>query len=159
MCLDFVALADRGAPAHDTTFLNVVVWNSDRLFPAFNPGDMDPSTGAIIVGEIARAYMAEPDESPLKPNLERNFEFFQQAVTAMRRGDFSTWWQGPRESLTDSSAANLTESMNNLTLPANVALPANFTFLGLNSTSICAGAGHGSAPGCSGQDNDLVTTS
>ena len=158
MCLDFVAPADRGAPAHETTFLNLVVRSSDRLFD-FNPGDMDPFTGLIIVGEIATAYVAEPDESPLKPNLERNFLFFQQAVLAMRRSNFRTWWQGPGESLTNSSAANLTDSMNNLNLPANFALPANFTFLGLNSTSLCAGADHGSAPGCRGQDDDLVTTS
>ncbi len=152
-------LADNGAPARDTTFLNVVVWNSDRIFPNFNPGNMDPYTGNAIVIEIARAYVREPDDSPLKPNIERNFSFFRQAVLAMLRGDGRTWWQGFPENLTNGSAANLTEFMNNLILPANVNLPANFTPLGLNLTSICAGAGQGTAPGCRGQDENHVTTS
>ncbi len=120
---------------------------------------MDPSTGERILAGIATAYVNEPDESPLKPNIARNFAFFEQTVLAMRRINFRTWWQGPPEGLTNSSAANLTESMNNLTLSANVTLPANFTFLELNSTSICAGAGPGIAPGCRGQDGNLVTTS
>ena len=159
LCLDFIALADRGVPAVDTTFLNVVVRNSDRPFPDFNPGNMDPSTGMSIVGEIAIAYVEEPDDSVLKPNIERNFEFFQSAALAMGRSNFKTWWQGPRVSLTNSSAANLTESANNLVLAANITLPANSTFSRLNSTSLCAGAGNGITPGCSGQDNDRLTTS
>lgn len=145
---------------YDTTFLNVVVWNSDRPFHPFNPGNMDPSTGTVIVREIARAYVTEPDESPLKPNIERNLDFFGQAVLAMRLTSFRTWWQGPpRESLTNSSTTNLTEFMNDLTLPANVTLPANFTNLALNSTSICADTSQGVEPGCGGQNSDLVSNS
>ena len=159
LCLDFIALADRGAPAADTAFLNVVVWNSDKLFPDFNPGNMDPFTGERIAGEIAIAYVEEPDDSVLKPNIERNFEFFQSAALAMGRSNFKTWWQGPGVSLTNNSAANLTESVNNLILAANITLPANSTFSELNSTSLCAGAGNGITPGCSGQGNDLLTTS
>ena len=179
VCLDFDALADSRAPAVDTTFINVVVWNSDRLFPEFNPGNMDPNTGAVITGEIVKAFVAEPDYSPLKMNIERNLEYFGRAILAMDRINFRTWWQGPpRESMTNSSVTNLTDSMNDLslsanvtsainltasmadlTLPANVTLPVNFTILGLNSTSICAGAGQRITPGCTGQDNDLLSTS
>ena len=102
----------------------------------------------------------EPDDSPLKPNIERNLDFFGQAVRAMGITNFRTWWQGPpHESLTNSSATSLTESLNDLTLPANVTFPANFTVLGLNSTSMCAGADQEIVPGCGGQNNDLVTTS
>lgn len=120
---------------------------------------MDPTTGTFLLANIATAYAEEPFDSPLKVNIARNFEYFQEAVLAMRRGSLRTWWQGPPESLTNSSAANLTEFMNNLTLPANVTLPANFTLPGSKSTSVCAGAGQGSAAGCAGQDDDLVTTS
>lgn len=120
---------------------------------------MDPATGNILIASIAAAYTAEPDDSPLKPNIERNFEFFQQAVYAMRRGFTKTWWQGPQHPLTNSSAVNLTEFMNDFTLPANVTLPANFTLPGSKSTSVCAGAGQGVAAGCGSKDNDLVITS
>ena len=159
MSLDFVALADQGAPALDTTFLNVVVWNSDRSSADFNPGNMDPHTGALIVWALGIEYAREPDESPLKPNIERNFSYFRRAVLAMVRGNGRTWWQSVPENLMNGSTTNLTEPMNNLTLPANITLPANFTPLGLNSTSICAGAGQGTAPECQGQDDNLVTTS
>ena len=158
-CLDSVALADNGAPAPDTTFLNVVVWNSDRLFPAYNPGNTDPTTGALLLANIAAAYEKEPDSSPLKANIERNFEYFQRAALAMELGSSRTWWQGSQESLTDSSATNVTEYLNNLTLPSNVTLPKNLTLSASKSTSVCAGAGQGIAAGCGGQDDALVATS
>ena len=120
---------------------------------------MDPTTGMFLLVKIAEAYAKEDDSSPLKPNIERNFAYFQKAVLAMRRGSPRTWWQGSRESLTNNSAANLTELLNNFTLPANVTLPANFTLPGSKSTSVCADAGQGIAAGCGGQDDDLVTTS
>ena len=160
-CLDLIRLADSGAPAQDTTFLNVLVWNSERFF-AYNPGNMEPTTGSVLLGIIATAYTTEPDTSPLKPNIERNFEFFQQAVFAMRRGSTRTWWQGPEHPLTNSSAANLTEFVDNFSLPANLTLPANFTNFtlpGSKATSVCAGTGQRIAPGCKSQDNDLLTTS
>ena len=161
MCLDLITLADSCAPAIDTTFLNVLVWDSNRPF-AYNPGNMDPVVGTVLVAKIAEAYAAEPDTSPLKPNIDRNYEFFHQALLAMRRGYTRTWWQGPQHPLTNSSAANLTEFMNNFTLPANFTTPANFTNFtlpGSKSTSVCAGAAQGIAAGCESQDNDLVTTS
>lgn len=120
---------------------------------------MDPLTGMFVLAKIAEAYAAEEDYSPLKQNIARNFEFFQKAVIAMRRGSLRTWWQGSRESLTNSSAANLTEVLNNFTLPANVTLPANLTLPGSTSTSICAGTGHGIMAGCGGQEDVLVTSS
>ena len=120
---------------------------------------MDPTTGQVLLSRIATAYAEEPNDSPLKLNIERNFDFFQQAVYAMTRGHTRTWWQGPQHPLTNSSAANLTEFMNNFTLPANVTLPANFTLPGSKSTSVCAGVGQGIAAGCGSKDNDLVTTS
>lgn len=158
-CLNFVALADNGAPAHDTTFLSVVVWNSDRLFPAYNPGNMDPTTGTFLLASMAAAYEKEPDYSPLKPNMERNLEYFQRAALAMRLGSIRTWWQGFQKSLTNSSAANVTDFLDNLTLPSNVTFPENFTLSASKSTSVCAGAGQGIAAGCGGQDDALVATS
>ena len=158
-CFDSVVLADNSAPAPDTTFLNVVVWNSDRLFPDYNPGNTDPTTGTLLLANIAAAYTREPDTSPLKPNIERNFEYFQRAALAMRPGSNRAWWEGSQESLTNSSAANVTEYLNNLTLPSNVTLPKNLTLSASKSTSVCAGAGQGNAAGCGGQDDVLVATS
>ena len=91
------------------------MWNADESDPKYNPGDMDPFTGYVILEAIVAAYHREP-EGPTKVNIERNYEFFHGTVQAMDRLLCRTWWN----SLPDNSAAanaSSTDRIGNFTLP------------------------------------------
>ena len=134
--------------APDTTFLSLLVWNSDNLDMRYNPGDMDPFTGQVILQAIAAVWHREP-ESPVKVNIERNYEYFYDAVRSMDRSKHRTWWDSPLGNST-SPNAKLTEMNGNVILPA----PA-----GPNLTHTCGKATQATTNKCVGLAGGGVTSS
>ena len=106
---------------------------------------MDPYSGLAVVEAIAAAMGKEP-EGPMKVNMERNYVYFYYAVVDMNRHNYRTWWDPPPEAL-NSSHANSTGRIGNLTLPTNLSMPGPEA---LNLTDACGTGLRGTTSKCDG---------
>ncbi len=68
--------------------MSLLVWNSDSDDLRYNPGNMDPHTGAVIDRALDTAVEAVLEGSEAKERLEESNLFFQRSTGAMYRPDY-----------------------------------------------------------------------
>ena len=98
------------SPAQNTSFFTLMIWDERSPDWSFNPGNADPLLGYEILDELAFAIDDAEEGSLAEQELRSRYDFFDRAVSHMRRSvENNVWWQDwpaqPSLSLTDATSA------------------------------------------------------